>query len=71
MNLEAEHGYRDAIREMPSMAAMTSGSLSVAQSDWLSIREDAFTDYHEPKTPKFSLYNNRTTHVEPFLKVAN
>ena len=33
VNLEAEHGYRDAIREMPSMAAMTSGSLSVAQSD--------------------------------------
>lgn len=34
VNLEAEHGCRDAIREMPSMAALASGSISVAQSDW-------------------------------------
>ncbi|KAK2603867.1 hypothetical protein QQS21_003902 [Conoideocrella luteorostrata] len=65
-----DHVFRDAVREMLSMAAaMTSGSLGVGQSDWLTTRASAFTNSGgQPAIHRFALYNDGDK--DSFLKIA-
>ncbi|KAK2591944.1 hypothetical protein QQS21_010348 [Conoideocrella luteorostrata] len=68
-SLHADHGFRDAVQEMLFMAAMTSGSLGIGQSDWLTTRASAFTNGGgQPAIHRFALYNNGDK--DSFLKIA-
>ncbi|KAK5991702.1 hypothetical protein PT974_07735 [Cladobotryum mycophilum] len=53
------HGLPDAVRQLPSYAAMCAGSLSIGNSDWQPQRTVAFSNSQEGQEPipHFILYN--------------
>lgn len=56
-NLEVEHGYPDAVLEMPDMAGMTAMSLGIANSNWPEVREGA---WYEGRSPRIAIYDNQS-----------
>lgn len=57
-NLEAEHGFPDAVRNLPDMAGMTAASLSIANSNWTEVREGTWYD-KQPPIQRLAVYDNR------------
>lgn len=57
-NLEAKHGFADAVRNLPDMACMTATSLSISNSNWTEVREATWHD-QEPPVRRLAVYDNR------------
>ncbi|KFY87321.1 hypothetical protein V500_07035 [Pseudogymnoascus sp. VKM F-4518 (FW-2643)] len=57
-NLKAEHGFADAVRNLPNMACMTAMSLSIANSNWTEVREGTWHE-QEPPVRRPAVYDNR------------
>lgn len=69
-NLHPEHGYQEAVRQMPSEASSAAMALGVASLDWTAVREDAFL-HAEPRLPRLALYDSRGNgDKKDFLKIA-
>lgn len=58
-NLEAEHGFADAVRHMPDAAGMAAASLGIVNTDWTEVREWAWYE-QKPPVERFAIYDNRT-----------
>ncbi|TQV93254.1 hypothetical protein V2A60_010313 [Cordyceps javanica] len=57
-DLKAEHGFPDAVRNMPDMAGMTAASLAIANSDWTEVREGTWYE-KQPPVLQLPVYDNR------------
>ncbi|KAF1730141.1 hypothetical protein CRV24_009597 [Beauveria bassiana] len=70
-DLEAEHGFPDAVRNMPDMASMTAASLGIANSDWTEVREGTWQE-QQPPVRRLAVYDNRTNgDRDSFHQLAN
>ncbi|KAM3549228.1 hypothetical protein ARSEF4850_008969 [Beauveria asiatica] len=70
-DLEAEHGFPDAVRNMPDMAGMTAASLGIANSDWTEVREGTWQE-QQPPVRRLPVYDNRANgDRDSFHQLAN
>ncbi|KAJ3484048.1 hypothetical protein NLG97_g7155 [Lecanicillium saksenae] len=68
-NLKGDHGFPDAVREMPAMAGKSAASLGIANSNWVEMRENAWND-EEPRIGRLAIYDNRAADGAGFLRIA-
>ncbi|KAM3508216.1 hypothetical protein MY11210_006816 [Beauveria gryllotalpidicola] len=70
-DLEAEHGFPDAVRNMPDMAGMTAASLGIANSNWTEVREGTWQE-QQPPVHRLPVYDNRANgDRDSFHQLAN
>ncbi|KAJ6779446.1 hypothetical protein PWT90_05425 [Aphanocladium album] len=68
-NLKGDHGFPDAVREMPAMAGMSAASLGIANTNWSEVRENGWNE-QEPRIERIAVYDNRREKEHDFLRLA-
>lgn len=57
-NVDAKHGFPDALRVLPGMVGLTAALLGVANSDWTEVREGVWYE-QQPPVRRLAVYDNR------------